>query len=93
MYHARFKGTHYEIGLKWGNQLLKYGNILLDNVPFPISQERIDFARVCRPFYEKWYPQVLEEIKGIAEGQKAEIDKLEAVLFSMYCIQPDIYSS
>lgn len=89
MYHARFKGTHYEIGLKWGTQLLKYGNILLDNVPFPISQERIDFARVCRPFYEKWYPQVLEEIKGIAEGQKAEIDKLEAVLFSMYCIMPE----
>lgn len=89
MYHVRFKGTHYEIGLKWGTQLLKYGKILLDNVPFPISQERIDFAGRCRPFYEKWYPQVLEEIKGIADGQKIEIDKLEAVLFSMYCIMPE----
>ena len=89
MYHARFKGTHYEIGLKWGTQLFKYGKFLLNNVPFSISQERDSFAKQCRPFYEKWYPEVLEEIKGIAEGQKAEVDKLEAVLFSMYCIMPE----
>ena len=89
MYHTRFKGTHYEIGLKWGTQLLKCGKILLDNVPFLISEERNSFAKQCLPFYEKWYPEVLEEIKGIAEGQKAERDKLEAVLFSMYCIMPE----
>lgn len=89
MYHERFKGTHYEIGLKWGTRLFKYGKILLDNVPFLISQERIAFARQCRLFYEKWYPEVLEEIKGIAQGQKAEINKLEAVLLSMYCIMPE----
>lgn len=88
MYHARFKGTHYEIGLKWGSRLFKHGKFILDNVPFQISQERLDFAGQCRPLYEKWYPQVLEEIKGAAEGQKAELDQLEAVLFSMYCIMP-----
>lgn len=89
MYHVRFKGTCYEIGLKWGTRLFQCGKILLDRVPFPISQERISFAKQCRPFYEKWYPEVLEEIKGIAEGQKAESDKLEAVLLSMYCIMPE----
>lgn len=89
MYHARFMGNHYEIGLKWGTRLFNYGKFILDNVPFPITQERISFARQCRPFYEKWYPEVLEEIKGIAEGQKAEPDQLEAVLLSMYCIMPE----
>lgn len=49
MYHARFKGT----------QLFKHGKILLYNVPFPVSQERISFGERCRPFYEKWYPEVL----------------------------------
>lgn len=62
MYHVRFRGSHYEIGLKWGTRLLKYGIFLLDHVPFEISQERRDFSEKCRPFYEKWYPEVLEDI-------------------------------
>ena len=38
MYHGRFNGTHYEIGLKWGGLLLKNGKKLLDGVPFPITE-------------------------------------------------------
>lgn len=89
MYHARFKGNHYEIGLKWGTRLLKHGKFLLVHVPFEISQERLAFAEKCRPFYEKWYPEVLEEIRGIADGQRIEPSELETVLFSMYCIMPE----
>lgn len=89
MYHARFQGSHYEMGFKWGSRLFQYGKFLLENVPFPVSEERIDFADKCRAHYEKWYPQVLEEIKGIADGQKIEPVMLEAVLFSMYCIMPE----
>ncbi len=89
MYHARFKGTHYEIGQKWGARLLRYGKYLLDNVPFQISPERIAYSKQCRPFYEKYYPDILEEIRGIAEGQEIEPDRLEAVLLNMYCIMPE----
>ncbi len=89
MYHERFRGSHYEIGWRWGAQLFKCGKFLLDHVPFPISQERLVFAEQCRPFYEKWYPEILEEIRGIAEGQNVEPEKLEAVLFGMYCIMPE----
>ena len=71
MYHGRFNGTHYEIGLKWGGLLLKNGKKLLDGVPFPITEE------------------VLEEIEGIAAGQKIASEKLMAVLLSMYCIMPE----
>ena len=59
MYHERFRGSHYEIGWKWGAQLFKCGKFLLDHVPFPISQERLVFAEQCRPFYEKWYPEMI----------------------------------
>lgn len=89
MYHGRFNGTHYEIGLKWGGLLLKNGKKLLDGVPFPITEERIKFSRRCIPSYEQYFPEVLEEIEGIAAGQKIASEKLMAVLLSMYCIMPE----
>lgn len=89
MYHARFKGSHYEMGKKWGAQLFGHGKFLMEGVPFPITKERIDFVKKCRPFYEKWYPEILEEIRGIAEGQQIHADLLEVVLLSMYCIMPE----
>lgn len=36
MYHARFSGSHYEIGFRWGSQLAKHANYILNNIPFPI---------------------------------------------------------
>lgn len=89
MYHVRFQGSHYEMGFKWGDRLFQYGKLLLDNEPFEISEERVDFARQCRPFYERWYPEVLEEIRGIAQGQRTEPESLEAMLLGMYCILPE----
>lgn len=89
MYHARFKGTHHEIGLKWGGLLLKNGKSLLEGVPFPITEERLSFSRQCIPFYQEYYPEALEEIEGIEEGQKISSEQLLAVLLSMYCIMPE----
>lgn len=89
MYHERFQGTHYEAGFRWGDGLFRKGKNLLANVPFAVTGERIRFAGACRPFYEKWYPEVLEEIRGIAKGQRTEPDRLEAVLLGMYCILPE----
>lgn len=89
MYHLRFQGTHYDIGLRWGTRLFGHGKLLLENVPFPITEERIEFAKKCRSYYEEWYPEILEEIRGIAEGQKEEGALFEAVLFGMYCMMPE----
>lgn len=88
MYHKRFKGTHYGIGKNWGTMLKKHGAELLANVPFPITEERYTFGRKCVPFYEKYFPQILEEIYGIADGQGCPHESLIAVLFTMYCIMP-----
>ena len=89
MDHQVFHGTHDEAGYEWGRKLLREGRSLLADVPFPVTKERVRFAEACRPLYEKWYPEVLEEIRGIAAGQQAEQKKLEAVLLGMYAILPE----
>ena len=88
MYHAHFRGTHYEAGFRWGSLLLKHKNIILENIPFEITQERIDYALSCLPIYEKHYHEIVEEIQGLADGQQCDVRILQAVLFSMYSMPP-----
>ncbi len=88
MYHAHFRGTHYEAGYRWGSLLLKHKNIILENIPFAVTQDRIDYALTCLPLYEKYYPEIVEEIQGLADGQQCDIRILQAVLFSMYSMPP-----
>ena len=88
MYHAHFRGTHYEAGFRWGSLLLKHKNIILENIPFEITQERIDYALSCLPIYEKYYHEIMEEIQGLADGQQCDVRILQAALFSMYSMPP-----
>ena len=88
MYHSHFRGTHYEIGFRWGSLLLRHKNIILNHIPFQITQERIDFALSCIPIYKKYFPEILDEIQGIADGQACSVQMLQAVLFSMYAMPP-----
>ena len=68
MYHGHFKGTHYEAGYRWGSLLLKHQKIILDNIPFKITQERIDYALSCLPIYEKYYPKITEKSRDWQTG-------------------------
>ncbi|MDD4779600.1 MAG: C45 family autoproteolytic acyltransferase/hydrolase [Tissierellia bacterium] len=87
MYHRRFKGTHYDAGYKWGNLLLKKGK-KLDYCPaFALTEERYAFANECTIEYQKYFPEILEEIQGIADGNKVPVETLHALLFSMYCFE------
>lgn len=88
MYHGRFNGTHYEIGFKWGALLAHHGNYILENIGFPITQERLEFSELCVPVYQEYFPEILEEIQGIADGQNCDVKTLQAFLFSMYAIPP-----
>lgn len=88
MYHARFGGTHYEAGYRWGSLLLKRNNLILEHIPFEISQERIDYASACLPIYEEYYREITEEIQGLADGQHCDVRSLQTVLFSMYAVPP-----
>ena len=59
MYHERFRGAHYEIGYRYGASLLKHGQRLLEHVPFPVTQERRNFAQACIPVYQELFPEIL----------------------------------
>lgn len=87
MYHSRFKGNHYDAGLKWGSLLLKNGKQINSNDTFVITDERKKFAEKCIVEYEKFFPEILEEIKGIADGQKISYEELCTFLLSMYCFE------
>ena len=93
MYHLRAKGSHYEIGHKWGSTLVKYNKSILNGVPFEITKEHYLFSKECLPYYEQFFPEIIEEIKGIADGQKCNFMDLIAVLFSMYCLVPSTHCS
>ena len=93
MYHAHLKGTHYEIGFHWGSLLEKHGQFILNNLPFPMKKERKAFALACVPVYQKYFPEILEEIQGLADGQHCEAEMLQAVLFSMYAMPPACHCS
>ena len=67
MYHAHFRGTHYEMGFRFGSSLAKNNRFVLDNVPFPITAERKEFACACIPLYREYFPEILEEISGLAD--------------------------
>lgn len=86
MYHARFNGIHYEIGKRWGELIKKNGKCLLDNIPFEITQEMRDFSKACLPYYEDFFPEVIDEVNGIADGQKVDSESLYTILFPMYAL-------
>ena len=88
MYHSHFTGSHYQAGFRWGRLLLNHGNRVLENIPFEITRERIEYGESCVPVYEKYYPEILEEIRGIADGQKCSLKILQAFLFGMYALPP-----
>lgn len=93
MYHTRFHGTHYDIGYRWGSQLAKHANYILNNIPFQITKERIRFGEECIPIYQEFFPEILDEIQGIADGQSCDARLLQGLLFSIYAIPPSCHCS
>lgn len=89
MYHGRFNGTHYDAGFKWGSLLLK-NEKKLDYCPtFKLTADKYAFAEECVLECQKYFPEVLDEIRGIADGNKVPVETINALLFSMYCFEFD----
>lgn len=87
MYHNRFQKSHYEAGYHWGNLLYQKGIQLRQGTAFAITADRISFAEKCLPIYEQYYPEILTEIKGLAEGQRDSYRDLCTFLMGMYCFE------
>lgn len=89
MYHGRFKKSHYEAGFNGGRLLYENHKKISDNPTFKITKERRKFADKCLSIYEKFYPEVLDEIKGLANGQNGTYEDFYTFLLSMYCFEFD----
>jgi predicted choloylglycine hydrolase len=82
MYHSRFKGTHFEAGHRYG-QLIQGNNKKLI-AEFRLTPEKYRFAEDCQKAYAKHFPEVLDEIHGMAEGACIPFQDTAAFLFCMY---------
>lgn len=93
MQHISLQGTHREVGIQYGEQLAQKGQFLPEQIPFSIQPERLAFSRACLPIYQRYFPAVLDEISGIAQAQGCSPELLQAVLFSMYALPPELHCS
>lgn len=62
---------------------------LLDNILDPTNEQKQQFAKLCHPLYQRYYPDIIEEIQGIADGQNITYQDFATFLYSMYCIMPE----
>ncbi len=66
MYHPRFKGKHYEIGLKFGSLLKKNGIDFLGMTE--LNDFQFHYGVQSEKILRHYFPQACDEIKGIADG-------------------------
>ena len=86
---------HFDLrdGSSLADEIRRRGIDLLGEVPFPMTQDRFDFASSCLPLYEKHYPEVVVEIENLAKGLNVDEKILFALFFSMYAIVPAVHCS
>ena len=78
MYHPRFKGDHYQIGLKYG-QLLNRNNIKLFGLN-ELDSFQLNYGVQSEKIVREYFPEVCAEIEGIAEGLKIPYKNFSAWL-------------
>ncbi|MGB5818805.1 MAG: C45 family peptidase [Saonia sp.] len=78
MYHPRLYGEFYEMGLKYGSLLQKNGFVLPR-----ISKEKTEFGLESYGELKNYYPEVVTEIRGFAEGINEQPEILGAFLSSI----------
>ena len=91
MYHSRWKGNHYEAGFKYGNRLKK-NNIGL-KLNERLNDKKISYGKGVLNIYRDFYPEIIDEIQGFADGLKEEFDLVFAFLTSMYVFTYNNYCS
>ncbi|WP_312352754.1 C45 family peptidase [Aminipila sp.] len=89
MYQLNFKGSHYDAGLQFGSKIKSEGWKLKEQTITDISEERMEYVGNAVEIYQREYPEILEEIKGIADGQEMEFELLAAFILGMYSFTID----
>lgn len=63
MYRVKISGTYYEMGLEQGHSLKEWGFRLP-----PPDKKTLRFARRCEEVVGRRMPELLDEIRGVADG-------------------------
>jgi len=85
MHKLRFRGKHYDIGYSQGNFIYKRG-IKIEQY-FNLTEAKREFGVKCIGECEKVFPEVLEEIRGLADGAKIPYQDFTSFIFGMYCFE------
>jgi predicted choloylglycine hydrolase len=83
MYHPRFKGNHYDIGLKFG-RILKKKNIDFDRL-IDLNRFQRDFGKKSQMILSKVFPEVCDEIHGMTDGLNYSYEEFASWLLCMGC--------
>ncbi len=83
MFHPRLKGSYYEMGHHYGSILHKHG--------FKLGQqpsEKLSFGRESEQEVKRVFPEVLEEIRGLAEACEVPYEDLAAFILGVGAFKP-----
>jgi len=79
MYHPRLYGEFYDMGLKYGSLLFEKAKFKLPE----ISSQKRAFGLASYELLKDYYPELVDEIKGFAEGIRDQPENLGAFLMSI----------
>jgi predicted choloylglycine hydrolase len=83
MYHPRFKGSHYDIGLKFG-KILKKQHIDFDRL-ISLDEFQQDFGKKSQAILSNVFLEVCDEIRGVTDGLNYPYEKFASWLLCMGC--------
>lgn len=84
MYHPRLAGDHYEMGFKYGALLDSKGVPMRDVIR--LSDRQVEFGEASLGIAEDALPDVMREVRGLADGLKIDYGRVASWLLSTYCV-------
>ena len=85
MYHPRFTGTHYDMGYKYG-RLMKKHNAHISEMD-RLTGDKKEFGGKCIALCREVYPEVIEEMQGLADGLELSFSDFAGWIFCIYCYE------
>ena len=83
MYHPRIKGSYYDMGRSYAAILYRHG--------FRVAaqpEEKLDFAAKSESEVRRVFPEILDEIRGFAEGCHASYSDMAAFMLTIGAFKP-----
>lgn len=78
MFHPRVKGSYYEMGYKYGSILYEQGFTVPEQ-----TSEKLDFGRKSEKEVRRFFPEILEQIKGFADACHTSYENLVAFILTI----------